>query len=281
MNVRWPAMVYGTAWKAARTVSLVEAALAAGFTAFDTANQIIHYDERGVGAGLREALRSPGGRRRLFIQTKFTPLGGQGADAPYDPLAPVSHQVLQSMAGSLEHLAIDHVDSYLLHGPVTPHSLERADKDAWRAMEQLVEAGQTTSIGVSNFGPSQLRELWEFAKIKPAVVQNRCFARTRWDGEVRAFCAAHGIVYQAFSLLTANGRELSTEAPSSLARQKGRSTPAVTFAFAMQRGMTPLVGATNSEHMRDALAACSLSLETAELDMLEGLGSVDTPATRS
>ena len=36
------------------------------------------------------------------------------------------------------------------------------------------------------------------------MVQNRCFAVTAWDEEVSNICRQHGIIYQGFSLLTAN-----------------------------------------------------------------------------
>ena len=59
-------------------------------------------------------------------------------------------------------------------------------------------------IGVSNVSAEQLDELCRRAEVKPMVVQNRCFAVLGWDYRVREICRAHGIVYQGFSLLTAN-----------------------------------------------------------------------------
>lgn len=40
-----PSFMYGTAWKKEATTQLVQQAVAAGFTAIDTANQLIHYQE--------------------------------------------------------------------------------------------------------------------------------------------------------------------------------------------------------------------------------------------
>ena len=115
-----PDFLYGTAWKEERTPALTELAIRMGFRGIDTANQRKHYFEAGVGEGLAAAYRA--GiviRADLFLQTKFTYRPGQDHRLPYDPAASLSDQVAQSMASSLEHLATDFVDSYVLHGPAS------------------------------------------------------------------------------------------------------------------------------------------------------------------
>src|SRR5271163_2605607 len=123
-----PDFLYGTAWKEDRTSALVELALRTGFRAIDTANQRRHYFEEGVGQGLAAAYRAGiVTRDDLFLQTKFTYQRGQDHRLPYDPAASLSVQVAQSMASSLEHLATDHVDSYVLHGPASNYGWTDAD----------------------------------------------------------------------------------------------------------------------------------------------------------
>src|SRR5690242_6295332 len=99
-GVAVPFLMYGTAWKEERTEALVREALAAGFTAIDTANQRKHYYEAGVGAALRD---NGFEREQLFVQTKFTYQRGQDQRLPYDPDAPLTVQVEQSLQSSLEH----------------------------------------------------------------------------------------------------------------------------------------------------------------------------------
>ena len=71
-HIRIPSFMYGTAWKEEATRPLVELAVASGFTAIDTANQLIHYQEALVGEALH-ALEKKGIKRdTLFLQTKFT-----------------------------------------------------------------------------------------------------------------------------------------------------------------------------------------------------------------
>src|SRR5438067_537278 len=82
--------------------------------------------------------------------------------------------------------------------------LTESDAEAWNAMQRERERGRTRLVGVSNVSPRHLEQIVATHKEAPAVVQNRCFARLGWDREVREFCRTHGIVYQGFSLLTAN-----------------------------------------------------------------------------
>src|SRR6202162_2510588 len=109
-----PEFLYGTAWKEDRTAHLTELAIRAGFRGIDTANQRRHYFEAGVGEGLAAAYRAGVvNRDQLFLQTKFTYQPGQDHRLPYDPAASLAEQVQQSMAGSLEHLGTDYVDSFV------------------------------------------------------------------------------------------------------------------------------------------------------------------------
>ena len=139
-----------------------------------------------------------------MLQTKFTFRSGQDHRLPYEPGAPIPVQVEQSFARALEHLGTDVIDSYLLHGPSWKDGLAAADWEAWRAMEALHEGGRTRLLGVSNFTLGQLPLVCDKARVRPRFVQNRCYAARGWDRDVRAFCAASGLAYQGFSLLTAN-----------------------------------------------------------------------------
>jgi diketogulonate reductase-like aldo/keto reductase len=264
-----PSFMYGTAWKKEATARLVERAVTCGFRAIDTANQLIHYDEALVGRGL-EALTKHGiGRESLFLQTKFTSADGQDQRTPYDPAADLTTQVQQSFASSLNHLGTDYLDSYVLHAPFQRRGLGRADWEVWSAMESLCQAGKTRMIGVSNVTAEQLQQFCERAKLRPMVVQNRCYAVLGWDAQVREICRANGIIYQGFSLLTANARVLGAPDIHAIARRLGAGPAQVIFRFAMQVGMLPLTGTTNEQHMRNDLAVEQFSLSETEVERIE------------
>lgn len=269
-----PAFFYGTAWKEDRTAELTRAALSAGFRAVDTANQRKHYAEALVGEAVATELgRAFSRREELFLQTKFTYLDSQDERLPYDRKANVETQVMQSFESSLSHLKTTYLDSYLLHGPSSNSGLSDSDQRVWRTLEALQQSGRTRLIGVSNVSAQQLELFWNFAQIKPAFVQNRCYARTGWDRRVREFCAAHDIGYQAFSLLTANAKELARPVVTTVRARLGVSVPEVVFAFATSIGMFPLTGTSNSEHMRTDLGAPALELRPDEVEALEKIGA--------
>jgi diketogulonate reductase-like aldo/keto reductase len=268
--VTGPSFLYGTAWKEDRTAALTELALRAGFRGIDTANQRRHYVEAAVGQGLAAAYRAGVVKREdVFLQTKFTYLPGQDHRLPYDPSAELSTQVAQSMASSLEHLGTDHVDSYVLHGPASGQGWTPYDDEVWAAMARERDAGRARVLGVSNVSLHHLQYL--AAAERPAYVQNRCFARLGWDRGVREFCRAHDIVYQGFSLLTANPEVLRHPTTLAIARRLGATPAQVVFRFALAVGMLPLTGTTAETHMKEDLASASLALTDDEVRTLESL----------
>ncbi len=265
-----PPFFYGTAWKEEQTQSLTELALQTGFRGIDTANQRMHYYEAAVGEALAAAIAS--GlltRDDLFLQTKFTFRRGQDHRLPYDPAAPIATQVQQSFASSQEHLGTEFIDSYVLHGPSQRSGWNDVDWEAWRAMEALVNKGLVGVLGVSNVSLDQLQILWEDAKVKPRFVQNRCFAVTGWDREIREFCSANDLIYQGFSLLTANRHLADHPAMTGIANRYGRTTAQIIFRFALDVGMLPLTGTTSAQHMREDLDVVGFSLEPAEIQQIE------------
>jgi diketogulonate reductase-like aldo/keto reductase len=267
-----PDFMYGTAWKEDRTATLTELAIRAGFRAIDTANQRKHYFEAGVGEGLLAAYRDGVvAREDLFLQTKFTYQRGQDHRLPYDPEARLSVQVAQSMASSLQHLGTDYVDSYLLHGPSSLDDWADDDAEVWEAMCKARTDGSARFLGVSNISVRQLQQMTASHAEAPAFVQNRCYARDGWDGEVRSFCRERKITYQGFSLLTANKNVVSYPLIANIA-ERANATPAqVVFSFARMIGILPLTGTSSVKHMKEDLASRELKLSVETVQQIESL----------
>ena len=271
-GLRVPRFLYGTAWKEDQTQRLTDLALRQGFRGIDTANQRRHYHEAAVGRAVAAAVASGlVAREDLFLQTKFTFRGGQDDRLPYDPEAPIPAQVEQSFASSLEHLGTEVMDSYLLHGPSRRAGLAPADWEAWRAMEALHDSGRARLLGVSNVSLEQLQRLCQGARVRPRFVQNRCYAARGWDRPVREFCAANGLAYQGFSLLTANRAALAHPELARIAQRHGRTVAQVVFRFALDVGMVPLTGTTDAGHMRADLDVFDFRLAPEEVERIEGL----------
>jgi diketogulonate reductase-like aldo/keto reductase len=264
-----PSIMYGTAWKEDRTRALTSQAIGAGFRAFDTANQRKHYVEEAVGAAIQDALSSGVvAREDLFIQTKFTYSGGQDHRIPYDLSADVHTQVCQSLLSSLRHLGVTRIDSYLLHGPSRRTGLGLVDLETWRAMENAADENVVGSLGISNVCADQLAALLSCARVRPTFVQNRCYAATRWDEEVRTLCRGKDIVYQGFALISGNRNLLQTPHVQNIAKRHDKTAEQIIYRFAIQLGIVPLTGTTKGTHMREALDVLGFTLPEEDMKIL-------------
>jgi diketogulonate reductase-like aldo/keto reductase len=263
-GLRSPRIIYGTAWKKTRTQELVREAIQCGFRGIDTACQPKHYQEAGVGAGVAACLNDKLRRSDLYLQTKFTPLSGQDpAQIPYDPAAPLAQQVAQSFRASTLNLQTDYVDCLILHSALPDR---RQMMQVWGAMEQIFHAGGARQLGISNcYSVAVLQTLWQAADVKPAVLQNRFYADTGYDRQIREFCRQHGIIYQSFWTLTANPRLLAHAAVTGPAGKYARTPAQILFRYLTQGDIVPLTGTTSATHMREDLEIFDFELTADEL----------------
>jgi diketogulonate reductase-like aldo/keto reductase len=267
---RMPGILYGTAWKKDDTERLVATAIRQGFRGVDTACQPKHYNEEGVGAGVAASLGKGLTRDDLYLQTKFTPLSGQDPErVPYDRNAPLGEQVAQSFAVSLRNLRVNRLDCLVLHSP-----MESSAKtlEVWRAMESLVSSAGVGQLGISNcYQLEQLEALYDAALVKPAVVQNRFHAPTRYDTRIRAYCRERSIIYQSFWTLTANPDVLANRNVVKLASKYGRTAAQILFRYLTQSGVVPLTGTHSATHMRQDLEIFEFQLDGAERMAMDAL----------
>ncbi|WP_406698407.1 aldo/keto reductase [Singulisphaera sp. Ch08] len=138
-------------------------------------------------------------------------------------------------------------------------------------MEAIQESGRARMLGVSNVTLEQLQDLCRGARVRPRFVQNRCYAARRWDRPIRDFCAANALVYQGFSLLTANREVLAHPELARISKRHGRAVTQVVFRFALDVGMMVLTGTTDADHMQAALEVLDFRLEPKEVARIEGL----------
>jgi len=267
-GVRMPRIIYGTAWKKDSTAALVEQAIGLGFRGIDTACQPKHYNEAGVGDGVAACLHRGMDRSELYLQSKFTPLSGQDPErVPYDPDAGLGEQVAQSFQASQKNLQTTYLDCLVLHSPLS--SRERT-MEVWRAMEQIFHSGGVKQLGISNcYNPEQFELLYQDAKVKPAVIQNRFYAETGYDRAIRDFCREHKVIYQSFWTLTANPNVLTHPTLQALAAKYRRDPAQIFFRFLSQIGIIPLTGTTSESHMREDLAIFDFELSADECNAVE------------
>mmetsp|Transcript_57345 Transcript_57345/g.121680 ORF Transcript_57345/g.121680 Transcript_57345/m.121680 type:complete len:159 (+) Transcript_57345:2-478(+) len=119
-------------------------------------------------------------------------------------------------------------------------------------MEEAVDEGRARQLGISNFYRLEdVRWAYEHSRIKPRVVQNRFYADSGHDVEIRSFCKEHDIEYQSFWTLTANPDAYRHQSALDLAEEKALTPEGLFYAFCMAIGISPLDGTTDEMHMKE------------------------------
>ena len=269
-DVKIPRIIYGTAWKKDSTAAFVEQAIGLGFRGIDTACQPKHYNEAGVGAGVVACYKNGIDRSELYLQTKFTSLSGQDpTQVPYDVNACLSEQVAQSFQTSLKNLQTTYLDCLVLHSPLEN---QQQTEEAWQAMECIFHNGGVKQLGISNcYDIQQFELLYKNATIKPTVIQNRFYAKTNYDRDIRDLCQQYQIIYQSFWTLTGNANILAHATLQALATKYQCSTAQVFFRYLSQIGIIPLTGTTSEKHMREDLAIFDFELAIDECAIIQRL----------
>ena len=177
----------------AACVNAVRWALDLGYRHIDTAQ--VYGNEESVGRALRD---SGVPRDEVFITTKFHP-------AHQDPVAEAEQ--------SLRRLGVDQVDLYLVHWP------QGGPVWAWPGMERCRERSLARSIGISNFGTSDLAAVLAAGTIPPVVNQVQfspvCYRRALLDA-----CRQRDVLVEAYSSL-GTGRHLTNTTVQQVARRVG------------------------------------------------------------
>jgi alcohol dehydrogenase (NADP+) len=251
-----PALGFGTLIPdPALTISATKDALAAGFRHFDCAER--YRNEREVGVALQAGLAAnkiP--RADIFVTTKLW-------NSNHRP-----ERVEPAFRASLERLALDYLDLYLIH---TPFAFQPGDDqdprdasgnviydreitllDTWKALEALVDHGKCRAIGLSDIGLDQLKPLYEAARIKPAVVQVESHPYLP-ETELLDFCSANGIVLLAFAPLGHGMKPGLLEDPviTSIAARVAKTPAQVLLAWAVQRGTALLTTPRSADRARE------------------------------
>ncbi|PPR04370.1 hypothetical protein CVT26_004208 [Gymnopilus dilepis] len=262
-----PKIIYGTAWKKERTTGLVVKAVLNGFRAIDTACQPKHYREDLVGEALLQLQKEHGIKREdIFLQTKYTPIGGHDLTkpVPYNPSDPISTQIQSSFQKSLSNLHTTYLDSYLLHSPLA--TIEQT-LEAWHALMQLQDEGKVRLIGVSNTYDVRVLEALSKAR-KVQVVQNRWYEGNDWDQKVFNYCKESGTMYQSFWTLTGSPTLLDHPALVEIAKKSKMTNAQAIYKLCQLEGVVPLSGTQNEAHMREDVAVESMSYDPSSEELL-------------
>ena len=206
----------------------VRNALSVGYRLIDTA--AAYFNEEAVGA----AIRGSGiPREELFITTKLWI-----QDAGYE-------STKKAFETSMEKLGLDYLDLYLIHQPMNDYY------GAWRAMEELYEAGKIRAIGVCNFYPDRLTDLCLNARIAPMVNQVELHPFFAQGGAIENMKTL-GVQAEAWGPL-AEGRHGIFTHPvlTEIGQKYGKTAAQVALRWNAQRGVVIIPKSTHKERMEE------------------------------
>jgi len=272
-----PALGFGTLIPdPTETKKAVKAALEVGFRQFDCAER--YRNEKEVGEAMKEALRDGKIRREeLFVGTKLW-------NTNHRP-----ERVKPAFEASLKKLRLDYVDLYLIHTPFAFKPGEEQDPrdengkvvydegvtllDTWRALENLMDEGRCKAIGLSDVSLEKVQQIFESARIKPAVVQVESHPYLpQWD--LVDFCKKKGIVLLAFAPLGHGIEPKLVEDPviTTISKRLKKTPAQVLLAWALQRGTALITTSKNPNRIKENFDVSALP-EDAMKEIREGINT--------
>ncbi len=258
-----PALGFGTLIPdPVATRNATKAALETGFRQLDASER--YRNEKEVGEAMREVFQAGKIKRAdLFIATKLW-------NNNHRP-----ERVKPAFEASLKKLQLDYVDLYLIH---TPFAFQPGDEqdptdengnviydkgvtllDTWRALEDLVDEGRCKAIGLSDVSLQQTKEIFDAARIKPAVVHVESHPYLP-EWELLNYCKQNGIVLQAFAALGHNSEPKLLEDPviTEIAKRVNKTPAQVVLAWAIQRGTALLTTSKTPARIKENFAVSAL-----------------------
>jgi 2,5-diketo-D-gluconate reductase A len=232
-----------------QTAEATRTALEVGYRHIDTAQ--MYGNEKGVG----DAVRNSGiPREEVFVTSKLNN-NRQSRD-----------DILRSFDESLAQLGFDQLDLFLVHWPLPTVSDYVA---RWKVMEEIYAGGRVRAIGVSNFQPHHLRNLFGSTEVRPAVNQVEVHPYLAND-EVRAFDADHEIVTEAWAPI-AKGKVSDDPVIKEIAERLGKTPAQVTLRWHVQRGDVVFPKSVTRSRVEENFAIFDFELDEAAMAAISGL----------
>ncbi|MGA8790935.1 MAG: aldo/keto reductase [Paenarthrobacter sp.] len=234
----------------AEVADAVVEAVSHGYRHVDTAKK--YGNETGVGNGIRACGVS---REELFITTKL--------DGEFQG----SGKAVDGLEGSLERLGLEYVDLLLIHWPL-PRRGEFVS--TWKTFEELQASGKVRSIGVSNFKPAHLDQLFRETEVAPAVNQIQVSPSIPRPA-ARAYNERHGIITESYSPLGASSDLLNAPVLASIGGKYGKTPGQVVLRWHVQQRLVAIPKTANPERMQENLDVFDFELDQEDLSKLQTL----------
>jgi diketogulonate reductase-like aldo/keto reductase len=229
------------------TRDAVSYALELGYKHIDTAS--MYNNEEDVGVAIQESSLP---REKLFITTKVN-----SSELGYD-------STLEACERSLKKLKLTYIDLFLIHKPV-----EGYRQNTWKALEKLKHESICRSIGVSNFSPKHLNEIFKICEFIPAVNQiemNPFLAQKN----ISEFCRSKNIHITGYCPL-ARTEKSNDPTLVNVANECGKTWAQVMVRWGLQKQLTTIPKSANSERIRENSDVFNFELNEKQMQRLDDL----------
>ena len=223
-------------------------ALQAGYRALDTAQS--YFNEEQVGNAIE---KSGIPRKEIFLTTKVW-IEHYGYE-----------QAKGSVLESMRKLRTDYLDLVLLHQPFADYY------GAYRALEDLYEAGKLRAIGISNFYPDRMVDIASFARIRPMVNQVEVHPLHQQD-EAKQWLDKYGIQMEAWAPFgEGRGGLFTNPVLTQIGAKYGKTAAQVILRWHIQRGIAVIPKSTHVERMRENLDVFDFTLTPEDMAAVAAL----------
>lgn len=223
-------------------------ALQVGYRSLDTAQS--YFNEEQVGSAIE---KSGIPRKEIFLTTKVW-IEHYGYE-----------QAKASVLESMEKLRTDYLDLVLLHQPFADYY------GAYRALEDLYEAGKLRAIGISNFYPDRMVDIASFARIRPMVNQVEVHPLHQQD-EAKQWLDKYGIQMEAWAPFgEGRGGLFTNPVLTQIGAKYGKTAAQVILRWHIQRGIAVIPKSTHVERMRENLDVFDFTLTPEDMAAVAAL----------
>jgi diketogulonate reductase-like aldo/keto reductase len=229
------------------TRDAVSYALELGYKHVDTAS--MYNNEEDVGVAIQESSLP---REKLFITTKVN-----SSELGYE-------STLEACERSLKKLKLTYIDLFLIHKPV-----EGYRQNTWKALEKLKHESICRSIGVSNFSPKHLNEIFKICEFIPAVNQiemNPFLAQKN----ISEFCRSKNIHITGYCPL-ARTEKSNDPTLVNVANECGKTWAQVMVRWGLQKQLTTIPKSANTERIRENSDVFNFELNEKQMLILDDL----------
>ena len=229
------------------TFCAVTWALKAGYRHIDTARA--YKNEGDVGKAIKESNLK---REDIFVTTKLW-----NQDQGYE-------NALKAFDASMDDLSLDYVDLYLIHWPV-----EGKRRESWRALEKIYQEGRAKSIGVSNYTIKHLKEMDNYAEVKPVINQVE-FHPFLYQEDLLEYCKIKNVQLEAYSPL-ARAERLDDPNIKEIADKYKKSPAQIMIRWSLQQDLVVIPKSAHRDRINENADVFDFEITEEDMEKLKSL----------